>query len=270
MNKLNFGCGSRIAKGWLNVDFVPSKDVQGINLLTKLPYEDHTFDVVYSSHVLEHFTLEQCKNILLEVRRILKPNGIIRIAVPNLEETCREYMRILSMPDETPNKNLYYEWIMVELLDQMVRMKSGGLVDSTIKKMLTTPDTALRDYIVSRTKFSSSGSVKPLPKWKRFLHTPPRKYRYLLFKAYLKAISRLIPKKLRQTIMAETSIGERHQWMYDNYGMRTLLEQVGFMNCRNLAYNESDIPSFNQDALDCNADGTPYKGNTIYVEGNAR
>lgn len=45
-----------------------------------IPFADETFDVVYSSHVLEHVDDEQ--KALLEMKRILKTDGILIIGMP--------------------------------------------------------------------------------------------------------------------------------------------------------------------------------------------
>ena len=45
-----------------------------------LPYEDESFDVVYSSHVLEHVNSE--KKALEEMKRVLKPGGVLIIGMP--------------------------------------------------------------------------------------------------------------------------------------------------------------------------------------------
>ena len=48
----------------------------------KLPFEDDSFDVVYASHVLEHFYIEKQIDILLECSRILKKGGKILFYMP--------------------------------------------------------------------------------------------------------------------------------------------------------------------------------------------
>ncbi|KAI0145328.1 S-adenosyl-L-methionine-dependent methyltransferase [Xylariaceae sp. FL1272] len=48
------------------------------NILDGLPYPDETFDIMYSSQVLGHMPLPTLpRNALLEMRRVLKPGGII-------------------------------------------------------------------------------------------------------------------------------------------------------------------------------------------------
>ncbi len=57
-----------------------SKTVQG-NIFS-LPFADNTFDGLYNLGVLEHFTQEEIHKILLEFRRVLKPDGRILILWP--------------------------------------------------------------------------------------------------------------------------------------------------------------------------------------------
>ena len=46
----------------------------------QLPFEDNRFDIVYSSHVLEHVAEES--KTLQEMKRVLKPGGILIIGMP--------------------------------------------------------------------------------------------------------------------------------------------------------------------------------------------
>jgi len=55
----------------------------------KLPYNDNTFDMVISIDCLEH--IRSYKTILLEMRRILKPNGMIHLFIPCEGETFSMY-----------------------------------------------------------------------------------------------------------------------------------------------------------------------------------
>jgi DNA modification methylase len=62
-----------------------------------------------------------------ECHRVLKDGGIIRVVVPDLEQIVRWYLKLL---DESLGGNQdaqkRYDWIMLELFDQMVRNVSGG------------------------------------------------------------------------------------------------------------------------------------------------
>ena len=153
MHKLNLGCGNRIADGWVNIDFHSSDSrVKCVNFLGGLPYPDNNFDVVYSSHVLEHFTREHANFLLGEAYRVIKPHGILRVVVPDLEGSCREYLRILAMPDTDPGKADKYEWIIIELLDQLVRSFPSGQMGIFYKKLRNSDDQELLSYVRSRTE----------------------------------------------------------------------------------------------------------------------
>jgi hypothetical protein len=54
-----------------------------------LPFEDQTYDFVFASHVLEHIPND--RKALLEIRRILKPNGIAVLPVPVVCDHTVEY-----------------------------------------------------------------------------------------------------------------------------------------------------------------------------------
>ena len=69
--------------------------MQYCDITKNLHYPDIHFDACYSSHVLEHLTKEESQQLLTECHRILKPQGVIRVVVPDLEAIVREYLRIL-------------------------------------------------------------------------------------------------------------------------------------------------------------------------------
>jgi len=54
-----------------------------------LPYDDNTFDIVYSKSVLEHLICPE--KYMEEAYRVLKPNGIILTLVPDWEANYRTY-----------------------------------------------------------------------------------------------------------------------------------------------------------------------------------
>jgi SAM-dependent methyltransferase len=114
--KLNLGCASQMPAGWINVDYalgarfakIPlfralnrrlrlfdldwSEKIYLHDLTKPFPWNDSTIDVVYSSHTLEHFSREGGRRFLAECRRVLCPNGIIRIVVPDLRHVVLEYI----------------------------------------------------------------------------------------------------------------------------------------------------------------------------------
>lgn len=83
MNRiLNIGCGND-TYGTDFVDiFAKRKEVLTYNADTdKLPYEDNTFDEVYSTNMMEHLT--NPAHFMREAMRVLKPEGKLRIRTDN-------------------------------------------------------------------------------------------------------------------------------------------------------------------------------------------
>lgn len=80
--QLEIGSGPTRRTDWLTLDMCKGADIFW-DLRRKTPFNESTFDRVYCSHVLEHFSYPDLKKLLFEVRRILRPNGEFLIAVPD-------------------------------------------------------------------------------------------------------------------------------------------------------------------------------------------
>ncbi len=83
MKRLNLGCGDKIKKGYVNLDFIKQPGVDVVHDLSKFPwpFKDNEFDEVSASHLLEH--VKEFEKTLLEIKRICKNRGIIKIRVPH-------------------------------------------------------------------------------------------------------------------------------------------------------------------------------------------
>jgi predicted SAM-dependent methyltransferase len=271
MKLLNVACGNRFHKDWVNIDFQAiSHEVSAMNILNGLPFKDNSFDAVYSSHFLEHLTKPQADFVLSEIFRVLKPDGVVRIVVPDLENICREYLNVLSDIQNNLNKKRY-EWIVVELLDQMARTEAGGEMLKIYKDDTTVNDEFLRDYIYKRvgTKINvpDKGSVGSLIK-STAGSINFQKVKKILFYAYISSLKGLFPRSVKDSLIINTTVGEKHLWMYDAYSLSEKLKKNAFINIRFFAHNESQIPQFADYCLDTNKDGTPYKGiSSVYCEG---
>ena len=80
--QLEIGSGPTQRTGWITLDMCKGADVYW-DLRYKTPFKESSFDRVYCSHVLEHFSYQGLKELLSEVHRILRPNGEFLIAVPD-------------------------------------------------------------------------------------------------------------------------------------------------------------------------------------------
>ncbi|MGH2559454.1 MAG: class I SAM-dependent methyltransferase [Thermomicrobiales bacterium] len=122
---VNLGWGSTFAPGWINIDNSPNarlskipgarpflrrigvlseahyrvnwpKDVIIRDLRKPLPFADGSIDYVYASHLLEHLSRHEARQLLHELLRVLKPGGIVRLLVPDLSIEARDYLDALA------------------------------------------------------------------------------------------------------------------------------------------------------------------------------
>jgi len=81
--KLHLGCGWRnFGPDWIHVDGGNYPHLK-FNDITNLPYQNDMVDVIYASHVIEYFDRNEIKTVLAEWHRVLRPAGVLRIAVPD-------------------------------------------------------------------------------------------------------------------------------------------------------------------------------------------
>jgi predicted SAM-dependent methyltransferase len=67
------------------------RKVHYLNLARRFPFEDGTVDYIFSSHVLEHLPRPVAENFARECSRVLKPEGVARVAVPDLDLIVQQY-----------------------------------------------------------------------------------------------------------------------------------------------------------------------------------
>ena len=88
--KLHVGCGQHFIDGWINSDINPKADLI-VFLQRRIPLKDESLERIYLEHVLEHVPYETGIVFLEEARRTLRKGGVIRIAVPDLEDLIEGY-----------------------------------------------------------------------------------------------------------------------------------------------------------------------------------
>jgi predicted SAM-dependent methyltransferase len=92
MVKLHLGCGWRnFGKEWVHIDGGVYDHLVS-DSITKLDYEDNSVDLIYASHVIAYFNREEIVDVFNEWFRVLKPNGVLRIATPDIESIMGLYM----------------------------------------------------------------------------------------------------------------------------------------------------------------------------------
>ncbi len=92
MNKLHWGNGGVYLDGWLNMDKSQTYKTDILGDILQSHFDDNRFDVIYSSHAYEHLLFPtDAVEALSRMYRWLKPNGILRLAVPDLELAVMAY-----------------------------------------------------------------------------------------------------------------------------------------------------------------------------------
>lgn len=84
--RLHIG-GKEARTGWEILDALPGPHVDHLgNAMDLSRFPDETFTEVYASHVLEHFDYrEELPAALQEWHRVLRPGGLLRLSVPDLD-----------------------------------------------------------------------------------------------------------------------------------------------------------------------------------------
>lgn len=94
IKRLNWGCGSWVEPGWINSDI---KDDHGAELVCDikqgLTLATESIDYAVSIHALPEFTCSEIVPILTELHRVLKPDGVLRVAVPDLFKALSAYQQ---------------------------------------------------------------------------------------------------------------------------------------------------------------------------------
>lgn len=264
MRCLNLGCGRRFHPQWTNVDFAArGGGVIAHDLRKGIPFPDASFDVVYHSHVLEHFSQEDASRFMRECLRVLRPTGILRVVVPDLEFLARSYLQALeqALGGETHGAS-NHEWSQLHLFDQMVRGVSGGSMgrylcrahiennDYVKQQCGTEADEIIDAY---RTARLGAATVQPLSRTLRMLGQVV--LRILLGKHYTAL-----------TLGRFRGSGEVHLWMYDRYSLKLLLQQCGAQGIVERTATESAIPEFASFHLDTEPDGRVVHRDSLFLE----
>jgi len=124
LSRINVGCGASPTPGWLNFDnsfsvrvarwpginamlastlflgprsaglvaMARSGNIRFANAAARIPCATGTARAVYSSHMIEHLDRGEARTFLAEVKRVLRPGGIVRLAAPDLSRLVAGYV----------------------------------------------------------------------------------------------------------------------------------------------------------------------------------
>jgi predicted SAM-dependent methyltransferase len=122
--RVNIGCGATPTDGWINFDnsltvrlarwpliarpavgrkilagpswrfakVAIEEGIQFANATRRIPCANNSVEIAYSSHMIEHLDRREAQVFLREVKRILRPGGILRLAVPDISRLINSYL----------------------------------------------------------------------------------------------------------------------------------------------------------------------------------
>jgi predicted SAM-dependent methyltransferase len=90
---VHIGCGQTDSKEFINVD---ARGLAHVHIITdniaSLPqFTDGSVDLIYMCHILEHIKIADLPDVLVEMKRMLKDGGILRLSVPDFDRLVEVY-----------------------------------------------------------------------------------------------------------------------------------------------------------------------------------
>ena len=120
---IQYGCGLCAPESWMNFDASPRLKLERLigarkllkrttglvfpvnakpgNIVTGLPVPDECATAVFCSHVLEHLPRADVALALQNTFRMLRPGGLFRLVVPDLQWRAARYIRSAAAEDPT-------------------------------------------------------------------------------------------------------------------------------------------------------------------------
>lgn len=279
---INLGCGDKYHKDWVNIDlYSDSPFVKSCDLRKGIPFAENSFEVVYHSQVIEHYEKDDARRFMKECYRVLKPDGIIRIVTPDLENVVRNYLFYLEANINNPTEDTIanYEWMMLELYDQAVRNDWGG----EMAKFLQRSGVINEQFVIDRIGYNARLIRE---KYRQKLEKSRRdsiRGRGEEFLAFMKEVIKkrkripgilrniifrsLLPKKEREFMQIGRfrKSGEIHYWLYDRYSLGALLCESGFRDTKIMNPHLSDIPDWDRYQLDVK-NGEVFDPTSLFME----
>jgi len=263
---------------WNNIKFSSVKPGDNLpyifhyDIRNPLPYPQNTFNVVYCNHVAEHLTPDEGLNLVKDLYRVLEPGGVCRVVVPDLELAATEYInclrQVISFPDTEHIRR--YEWAVADLIDQMVRKQSGGVMWNKLSSGDVDWDQIRRcngDVFedIRTGKIFQETKAQPLKtkKYKlinKFQERWINKFKEDFYKILFNQFGVL--KKPYVEVL-----NEKNMWMYDRFSLPELLKKGGFTKVTLCDYKTSGITNWGKYDFDRAENGDYPLEPSVYAEG---
>ena len=92
--KLHLGCGRKYIPGFVHVDLLDYDHIDHRMSVDDLSlFSNNSVELIYASHVLEHFGRHETTGVLGEWYRVLQVAGVLRVAVPRFRGGCQQVLQ---------------------------------------------------------------------------------------------------------------------------------------------------------------------------------
>lgn len=84
---LHIGCGKKSSPEFINIDAQPFPHVHIVtdDMTNLSDFDNRSVDLIYMCHILEHIARGELEEVLVEMRRVLKDGGVLRLSVPDFD-----------------------------------------------------------------------------------------------------------------------------------------------------------------------------------------
>jgi predicted SAM-dependent methyltransferase len=89
--RLHLGAGFKYEPGWINVDLIGPKTDLAWDLSHPLPLPADSVDAIFHQNIIEYFTLGEALYLTEQCRRVLRPEGVLRLAAVDGAKSVRLY-----------------------------------------------------------------------------------------------------------------------------------------------------------------------------------
>lgn len=94
IRRMNWGCGAITPPGWINSDCTPGLGVDlACDIRNGLPLPENSLDYITSIHALPEIPYPELEDVLWELRRVLRPGGVLRLGLPDMDRAIAAYLR---------------------------------------------------------------------------------------------------------------------------------------------------------------------------------
>jgi SAM-dependent methyltransferase len=92
VHRLNWGCDQTVQPGWINSDIKQGSHIDiTCDIRLGLPLESNSIDYAVSVHALQEIAYDDVVPVLRELHRVLKPDGVLRLVLPDIDKAIEAY-----------------------------------------------------------------------------------------------------------------------------------------------------------------------------------